>query len=187
MSWVVEEDACSVINDIIDAMGYDHRSEHMTGTAERWLEALKEFADFRREELDKLFVDFEEKFNGMVVVGPVQFSSLCPHHLFPYQGQAHVGYIPDGRVIGISKLARLVELLTHRIVTQEQATEEIADALEKRQYVHGVAVVLRAAHTCMCARGARALGSLTTTSVVRGRFLQNEHGARDEFYRIAGI
>jgi GTP cyclohydrolase I len=175
------------IDDLLMKLGYDTKDEHFRDTSERWIRAVSEFKARTQDELDSLFTDFESVYGGMVVIGPVQFSSLCPHHLLAYQGEAYVGYLPDGRIVGISKIARLIEFFTHQIITQEEATLRISEAIENKMKTNGCAVILRASHTCMCARGARALGSTTTTSVVKGRFLANEHGARDEFYRLIQI
>ena len=109
----------------------------------------------------------------MVLVHDIGFDSLCEHHLLPFMGKAHVAYIPNGRIVGLSKLARVVEVLSRRPQVQERMTEQIADLLMEELDARGVAVVLEATHTCMTIRGVRKPNSVMTTSAMRGVFQTN--------------
>jgi GTP cyclohydrolase I len=117
---------------------------------------------------------FSETYDELVLVRDITFNSMCEHHLLPFHGVAHVGYLPDGKVAGLSKLARVVEEISHRPQVQERMTHQIADLLERELAAKGVMVVLEATHTCMTIRGVRKPGSLTVTSAVRGRFKTNQ-------------
>ena len=123
-----------------------------------------------RQHLQKFFT---EKYDEIVLVRDISFNSTCEHHLLPFMGTAHIGYVPNGRVVGLSKLARVVEVVSRRPQVQERMTEQIADLLEQELAVKGVAVVLEATHTCMTIRGIRKPGSLCVTSAMRGIFRSN--------------
>lgn len=116
---------------------------------------------------------FEETFDELVLVRDISFNSMCEHHLLPFMGTAHIGYLPNGKVVGLSKLARVVEEISHRPQVQERMTHQIADLMVSELNAKGVVVVLEAAHTCMTIRGVRKPGSLTVTSAVRGLFKSN--------------
>jgi GTP cyclohydrolase I len=116
---------------------------------------------------------FTEKYDEIVLIRDIDFHSVCEHHLLPFMGRAHVGYIPDGRVVGLSKLARLVEVVARRPQVQERLTETIADLLEQELGAKGVAVVVEATHTCMTIRGVRKPGSVCLTSAMKGVFRTN--------------
>ena len=116
---------------------------------------------------------FEEKFDELVLVRDISFNSMCEHHLLPFMGVAHIGYLPSGKVAGLSKLARIVEDISHRPQVQERMTNQIADLMAEELSAKGVVVVIEATHTCMTIRGVRKPGSLTVTSAVRGLFKTN--------------
>jgi GTP cyclohydrolase IA len=116
---------------------------------------------------------FTEKYDEMVLVRDISFNSMCEHHLLPFNGVAHVGYIPNGKVVGLSKLARVVESVSHRPQVQERMTEEIANLLIQELDVKGVAVVIEASHSCMTIRGVRKPGSICVTSAMKGIFRSN--------------
>ena len=116
---------------------------------------------------------FSENYNEIVLLRDISFNSVCEHHLMPFMGKIHIGYIPDGRVIGLSKLARVIEVFSHRPQVQERLTEEIAELLYKELKARAVAVVVEAEHTCMTVRGVKKPGSLCITSALRGSFLKN--------------
>lgn len=126
----------------------------------------------------------EPDYKGIVVVNNISFNSLCAHHLAVFRGKAHVGYLPNDKVVGLSKINRLVEVCALRPTVQEQLTQLIADTLEQGLTPHGVCVVLEANHDCVAVRGVRSKGSVTKTSVVTGRFLSNINQCRDEFFRL---
>jgi GTP cyclohydrolase I len=116
---------------------------------------------------------FTEKYDEVVLVRDISFNSVCEHHLLPFLGKTHIGYIPDGKVVGLSKLARVVESVSRRPQVQERMTEEIANLLVSELGAKGVAVVVEASHTCMTIRGVRKPGSVCVTSAMKGLFRSN--------------
>lgn len=129
---------------------------------------------------------FEEQYDEMVLVRDITFHSMCEHHLLPFIGTAHVGYIPRGRVTGLSKLARVVDEVARRPQVQERMTHTIADLIESELDAKGVIVVLEAEHTCMTIRGVRKPGALTLTSAVRGLLKQNQSSRAEAMALITG-
>ncbi|HZF68596.1 MAG TPA: GTP cyclohydrolase I FolE [Gemmatirosa sp.] len=127
---------------------------------------------------------FEVDADQMVMVRDIEFYSLCEHHLLPFYGRAHVAYVPHGRVVGLSKLARVVDVFARRLQVQERLTEQVAGALEEVLRPRGVGVVLEAVHLCMMMRGAQQQGARTVTSALRGVF-RDDARTRDEFLRLA--
>lgn len=126
---------------------------------------------------------FEASHDNMVVVRDIEFYSLCEHHLLPFYGRAHVAYIPNGRIVGLSKMARVVEVFARRLQVQERMTDQIADALVDALQPCGVGVVLEAAHFCMMMRGVEKQDSKTITSALRGSF-RDDGRTREEFLRL---
>jgi GTP cyclohydrolase I len=126
---------------------------------------------------------FHETHNNMVLVRDIEFYSLCEHHMLPFYGKAHVAYIPNGKIVGLSKMARVVDVFARRLQVQERMTDQIADALGAELQPRGVGVVLDAAHLCMMMRGVQKQGSSTITSAVRGSFLDDQR-TREEFLRL---
>lgn len=126
---------------------------------------------------------FEETHHNMVVVRDIEFYSLCEHHMLPFFGKAHVAYIPSDRIVGLSKMARVVDVFARRLQVQERMTDQIADALTAELRPRGVGVVLEAAHFCMMMRGVQKQGSQTVTSAMRGAFLDDPR-TREEFLRL---
>ena len=126
---------------------------------------------------------FEEEHRNMILVRDIELYSLCEHHLLPFFGKAHVAYIPDGRIVGLSKLPRIVEVFARRLQVQERLTEEIAGAIERVLRPAGVGVVIEAAHLCMMMRGVEKQQSMTITSAVRGAF-RNDSKTREEFLAL---
>ena len=127
---------------------------------------------------------FEVDSDGMVMVRDIELYSMCEHHMLPFFGKAHIAYIPNGRVVGLSKLARVVEVFARRLQVQERLTEEVAQALEEVLQPKGVGVVIEAAHMCMMMRGVEKQNSATVTSALRGLF-KSDGRTRDEFLRLA--
>lgn len=152
--------------------------------AKMWLEEFS--AGIGASASEALCTTFDESgLDEMIAVEGIPFRSMCMHHLLPYHGVCHIGYIPEGGVIaGLSKFSRLVTLLSSKPSIQERLTNEIADGLEEVLHPKGSMVVIRATHTCMTLRGAAAQGSRTTTSAVRGVFLDPSRGARAEFLSL---
>jgi GTP cyclohydrolase I len=160
----------AAVRSILVAVGEDPTREGLRETPERVARFYAEaFEGLHRDPADDLDAFFgEEKYHEIVMVREIPFDSLCEHHLLPFHGKAHVAYIPDGRVTGLSKLARLVEGFAHRPQMQERLTAQVADALMKRLAPMGVMVVVEAEHLCMAMRGVRKPGTVTVTSAVRG-------------------
>jgi len=126
---------------------------------------------------------FDEEHDNMVLVRDIEFYSMCEHHILPFFGKAHIAYIPDGKIIGLSKLPRIVEMFARRLQVQERLTEQVADALQSVLQPRGVGVVLEAAHLCMMMRGVEKQNSQTTTSAVRGEF-RDCPMTRNEFWHL---
>ena len=131
-------------------------------------------------EVLKCFDDGAENYNGMVVVKDIPVFSHCEHHLAPFFGVAHIGYIPNGKIVGLSKLVRLVEIYMRRLQVQERLTQQVAETLQEELEAHGVGVIINCVHSCMVARGVQAVGTSTITSAMTGAFFDNLE-TRQEF------
>jgi len=152
-------------------------------TPKRFLKAWQHFTSgYEKDPADvmKVFDDGAEKYNEMVLVKSIPIYSQCEHHLVPFFGVAHVAYIPNGKIVGLSKLSRVVDIFARRLQVQERLTNQIADALWQNLVPQGVAVVLECRHLCMEARGISQQGHTTTTSAMKGLFLQSS-SVRNEF------
>jgi GTP cyclohydrolase I len=162
------------VREILAAVGEDPDREGLLETPGRVARMYAElFSGLHADPREHLRKFFTEKYDELVLVRDISFNSMCEHHLLPFMGVAHVGYIPNGRVIGLSKLARVVEVVSKRPQVQERMTEEIANLLIEELDVKGVAVVVEATHTCMTIRGIRKPGSLCVTSAMKGQFRAN--------------
>ncbi|MFM7108429.1 MAG: GTP cyclohydrolase I FolE [Planctomycetaceae bacterium] len=162
------------VREILLAVGEDPDREGLVETPARVARMYAElFAGLRQDPAVHLRKAFTEKYDEIVLVKDIDFNSVCEHHLMPFMGRAHIGYLPDGRVLGLSKLARLVEAVAHRPQVQERMTEQIADYIENDLGAKGVAVVVEATHTCMTVRGVRKPGSVCVTSAMKGIFRAN--------------
>jgi len=126
---------------------------------------------------------FEERHNSMILVRDIELYSLCEHHILPFFGRAHVAYVPNGKIVGLSKLPRIVEVFARRLQVQERLTDEIADAIMEVLEPHGVGVLIEAVHLCMAMRGVEKQNSRTVTSAVRGNF-RSDIRTREEFLRL---
>ncbi len=169
---------------IIEAVGEDPQREGLVGTPRRIAEMYEEvFAGLDQDPREFLQIGFEERHREMVILRDIPFHSMCEHHFLPFYGVAHVGYIPQGRVVGISKIARVVEALARRPQLQERLTSQIADVMSEVLEPAGVGVVLEAAHLCMIMRGVRKPGSLVITSANRGIF-RTRLATREEFIAL---
>jgi GTP cyclohydrolase I len=159
------------VREILAAVGEDPDREGLRETPARvarmYAELFAGLHDDPRRHLKKFFT---EKYDEIVLVKDISFNSVCEHHLLPFMGHAHIGYLPNGRVLGLSKLARVVEAVARRPQVQERMTETIADLLVDELNAKGVAVVIEATHTCMTIRGIRKPGSICVTSAMRGIF-----------------
>ena len=162
------------VREILAAIGENPDREGLLETPARVARMYAElFAGLHQDPRVHLQKAFTEKYDEIVLVRDIDFNSVCEHHLMPFMGKAHIGYLPDGRVLGLSKLARLVEAVAHRPQVQERMTEQIADFLVKDLGAKGVAVVVEATHTCMTVRGVRKPGSVCVTSAMKGVFRAN--------------
>ena len=156
---------------IIDAIGENPSREGLARTPERVAQMYAElFSGLFEDPLAVLATGFEESHKEMVVLKNIPFYSLCEHHFLPFHGQAHVGYVPEGRIVGVSKLARVVDVLAHRPQMQERLTSQIADTIMDALSPDGVAVVIEAEHLCLTMRGAQKPGTTMITSAIRGGF-----------------
>ena len=162
------------VREILAAVGEDPDREGLLETPGRVARMYAEmFSGLRRDPRIHMQKVFTEKYDEVVLIKDITFCSMCEHHLLPFSGRAHVGYLPDGKVVGLSKLARVVEEVSRRPQVQERMTEHIADVIEQELGARGVAVVLEASHSCMTIRGIRKPGSVCTTSSMRGVFRDN--------------
>lgn len=162
--------------------------EGLKETPDRFLKAWKFWTSGHQIDTDallKTFGDGGEKYDEMVFVGAIPFYSQCEHHLAPFFGVAHVAYIPTGRVVGLSKIPRLVDAFARRLSVQERITVQVADTIERVLKPKGVGVLLQARHMCMESRGVCKPGAITTTSALRG-LLKEEADARSEFMMMVG-
>src|SRR5688572_20578004 len=162
------------VREILLAVGEDPGREGLLKTPDRVARAYAELmAGLTEDPRDHLKTVFREQYDEVVLLRDIEFHSLCEHHLLPFTGQAHVAYLPDGKVVGLSKLARLVEGYARRPQVQERLTTQIADALMEELNPIGAACVIEAVHTCMTIRGAKKHGSVMVTSALRGIFKEN--------------
>ena len=172
------------VREIILALGEDPDREGLRETPRRVADMYAEvFAGLHQDPEDVLRVGFEEGHQEMVIVKDIPFYSMCEHHFLPFHGVAHVGYIPNGRVVGLSKLARALEILARRPQLQERLSSQLADAIMSALEPAGVGIVIKADHLCMTARGIKKPGSLTVTSAMRGVF-QRGASTRAEFLSL---
>ena len=179
----------AAVRELLAAIGEDPDREGLIDTPDRVARACEEiFGGTQEDPSAHLLRQFSEPGNeNMVIVKDIPFSSMCEHHLLPFTGKAHICYLPrDGRITGLSKLARCVVGYAHRPQVQERLTQQIADAMERRLEPLGVLVVLEATHTCMTMRGIKSSGSMTVTSAVRGWF-KTDLKAREEALRLLGL
>ena len=175
MSGEVDHDRIEhAVREILSAVGEDPDREGLKDTPGRVARMYAElFSGLRCDPKLHLQKFFTEQYDEVVLVRDISFCSMCEHHLLPFMGKAHIGYLPNGKVIGLSKLSRVVDDISHRPQVQERMTEEIAQLLEQELDVRGVAVVIEATHTCMTIRGVRKPGSLCVTSAMKGIFRSN--------------
>jgi GTP cyclohydrolase I len=175
----------SAVRDMLELVGEDPAREGLLKTPERVERAMRWLT--RGYELDAAAVIgdalFEEEHQNMVIVRDIEFYSMCEHHMLPFFGKAHVAYIPDGRIVGLSKMARVVEVFARRLQVQERLTDQIAQALEDALRPRGVGVVIEASHFCMMMRGVEKQNSRTLTSALRGVF-REDASTRNEFLRL---
>lgn len=170
----------------LELIGEDPDREGLLKTPSRVAKAMLWMTQGYQQDAHTVIGDalFAESHNNMVMVRDIELYSMCEHHMLPFFGKAHIAYIPDGHIVGLSKLARVVDIFARRLQVQERLTEEIAQALTDVLKPKGVGVVIEAAHLCMMMRGVQKQNSKTVTSAVRGTF-RDDHKTRDEFLRLA--
>ena len=174
---------------LIEYMGEDPLREGLKETPARVLAAMQEhFSGYREDPKEHLLKTFEEVegYDEVVLVSDIDVHSHCEHHMVPFVGKAHVAYIPKGRIVGLSKLARVVEGYAKRLQVQEKLTMQIANAIEEALQPDGVAVIIQCQHFCMCHRGIQKPNSWTTTSKLTGAFLNNP-SSRLELFQLIGM
>src|SRR6187455_2482568 len=174
------------VREMIRGLGEDVEREGLVKTPERVEAAMKFLTRGYGQTVDDVIGDavFEESHEDMILVRDIELYSLCEHHLLPFFGRAHVAYIPNGKILGLSKVARIVDVFARRLQVQERLTDEIADAIMNVLHPTGVGVVITAAHFCMMMRGVEKQNSRATTSALRGIF-RDDSKTRDEFLRLA--
>ncbi len=164
----------AAVREILLAVGEDPDREGLQETPARVARMYAELcAGLRRDPGEVLRKTFTQKYDEMVLVKDIRFASICEHHLLPFFGRAHIAYLPKGKIVGLSKLPRLVDAVARRPQVQERITEEVADLLVEELSPRGAAVILEATHTCMTVRGVRKADSVCTTSAMRGVFRDN--------------
>lgn len=173
------------VKSILSLLGEDPEREGLLKTPERVEKSLQFLTGGYAIDVQKVCHPlFKEDYNEMVIVKDIELYSMCEHHMLPFVGKAHVAYIPDGYVIGLSKIARLVDAFARRLQVQERLTTQIADQLNACLKPKGVAVIIEASHFCMMMRGVQKQDSKTITSAMRGKFLE-DNKSREEFLKLA--
>jgi GTP cyclohydrolase I len=175
------------VRSILVEIGEDPEREGLIRTPGRVAKAYKFLTKGYDEDVEKLLngAVFNEHYDEMVIVKDIDFYSLCEHHMLPFYGKCHIAYIPDGKIVGLSKLPRMVEMYSRRLQVQERMTREIGDMINKVLKPKGVAVVSEAKHLCMMMRGVEKQNSIATTSCMLGRFKSDEK-TRTEFLKLIG-
>ena len=173
------------IKDILGLIGEDPVREGLLRTPHRVAKAYEFLTSGYDQNIDTLLngAVFTEKYDEMVIVKDIDFFSLCEHHMLPFYGKAHVAYIPNGKIIGLSKIPRIVEMFSRRLQVQERMTQQIADTLYEALEPDGVAVVIEGKHLCMMMRGVEKQNSIATTSAMLGSFRDDER-TRNEFLKL---
>jgi GTP cyclohydrolase I len=173
------------VEEVVRLLGEDPQREGLLHTPQRVAESLRFLTSGYAQSLDEIIAGavFAEPYEEMVLVKDIELYSLCEHHMLPFFGKAHVAYLPKGRILGLSKLARVVDVFARRLQVQERLTTQIAEAIDGCLQPHGVAVVIEAAHLCMMMRGIQKQNSQTLTSCMLGAFREDEK-SRAEFLEL---
>lgn len=176
-----------LVTQFLGLLGEDTEREGLQKTPERVARAWTEITAGYNQTVEDALTTFEERpGNQMIFVGSIPFFSTCEHHLLPFFGNAHIGYIPSGRIIGLSKFPRILNIFARRLTVQERITDQVADAITEHLEPKGVGVVLQARHTCMEIRGVKTSGAITQTVALRGDCLK-EAECRAEFMTLVKI
>lgn len=177
----------SLCGALLTDMGEDPAREGLLRTPQRFAKAMAELTAGYDQTLERIVNNavFTENFSDMVLVKDVEFYSLCEHHVLPFFGKAHIAYIPNGRIIGLSKIPRIVNMFARRLQVQERLTHQITEAIEEVLNPRGVACLIEGSHMCMMMRGVQSQNAFMVTSSVRGVF-QSDQATRDEFMKLVG-
>ncbi len=177
----------SLVRDLLIALGEDPEREGLQKTPGRVESSLKFLTHGYRQDIERVLngAIYEESYDEMVVVKDIHLFSLCEHHLLPFYGKAHVAYLPDGKIIGLSKIPRVVDMFARRLQVQERLTSQIADSLMQHLKPKGAAVVIEAFHLCMAMRGVEKKDSFCVTSSMLGTF-RSDPRSRAEFFSLIG-
>ena len=172
----------SSVKTILDEIGEDASRQGLARTPERVAKSYEFLTKGYHENVEEILngAIFDEKYDEMVIVKDIDFYSLCEHHIIPFYGKVHVAYIPDGKIVGLSKIPRIVDAFSRRLQVQERMTTQIADTIDKYLSPEGVAVVVEGYHMCMMMRGVQKQNSITTTSAMHGCF-KDDARTRTEF------
>ena len=178
------EELADHYKEVLKLLGEDPEREGLQKTPMRVAKAMQTLTKGYQMDAHKILTDalFKEDYNQMVIVKDIDFFSLCEHHMLPFYGKAHVAYIPNGYITGLSKIARVVDIYSHRLQVQERMTQQIKDCIEQTLHPLGVMVVIEAKHMCMRMRGVEKQNSITTTSDFSGAF--NQAKTRQEFMNL---
>ncbi len=177
----------SIVKDLLHLLGEDPSREGLLGTPKRVESSLKFLTRGYKQDIEKILngAIFEENYDEMVVVKDIDLFSLCEHHMLPFYGKAHVAYLPDGKIIGLSKIPRIVDVFSRRLQIQERLTSQVADCLMQNLKPKGVAVVIEAFHLCTAMRGVEKKDSFCVTSSMLGTF-RSDPRSRAEFFSLVG-
>ena len=180
----VTDEVKTLYKNIISELGENTTREGLIKTPERAAKAMQFLTQGYHQDAENILKSamFKESYNEMVIVKDIEVYSLCEHHILPFFGKAHIAYIPNGHIVGLSKLPRIVDVFARRLQVQERLTEQILDCINNTLKPQGVAVVIEAAHMCMMMRGVQKQNSVTTTSGFRGAFEKIE--TRNEFLKL---
>ncbi|MFA6528480.1 MAG: GTP cyclohydrolase I FolE [Candidatus Gracilibacteria bacterium] len=172
------------LRDFFKSIGEDSSREGLRETPKRVLKMIEKIFGGYGKDPRKIIKTFDgEKYDEMIVVKDIEMYSVCEHHMMPFFGRVHIGYIPNGKILGLSKFPRIVEIFARRLQNQERLTQQIADAIEDVLHPRGVAVIIEAKHFCMMARGVEKQSSNVTTSALRGLF-KKKVNTRNEFLEL---
>ena len=182
----ITDDVKNRYKNIIEDLGENTGRDGLLKTPERAAKAMQFLTQGYHQDPVEILKGamFKESYNEMVIVKDIELYSLCEHHILPFFGKAHIAYIPNGYIVGLSKLPRIVDVFSRRLQVQERLTEQILDCINDTLKPQGVAVVIEASHMCMMMRGVQKQNSLTTTSGFRGQFEKSE--TRNEFLKLIG-
>ena len=175
----------NLVSNLLTEIGEDSGREGLLNTPKRVAKAYEFFTSGYNKKIEDVLNDavFDVKYDEMVLVKNIDFYSLCEHHMLPFYGKVHVAYIPDGKILGLSKIPRIVEMFSRRLQVQERMTQQIADIIEEQLHPQGVAVISEARHMCMMMRGVEKQNSSATASAVHGIFKEDPR-TRSEFLNL---